>query len=171
MKKVTEMNHKEYEAYSRLLQAKQNNSRAEYQDVALIWNTFISNAALCKSCSNMVSGAFSKIIRFMEANKNDIPNFSKPEKELSDIEKSLLNKIGQYGIDVRFEPETPIEPETFGTITEDRACLWCSTMFTPLNGNHKFCSITCRDKMSDFRNEERKNKRKENKLINGNREE
>jgi predicted nucleic acid-binding Zn ribbon protein len=155
MKKVTEMNHKEYEAYSRLLQAKQNNSRAEYQDVALIWN----------------SGAFSKIIRFMEANKNDIPNFSKPEKELSDIEKSLLNKIGQYGIDVRFEPETPIEPETFGTITEDRACLWCSTMFTPLNGNHKFCSITCRDKMSDFRNEERKNKRKENKLINGNREE
>jgi hypothetical protein len=167
MKKVNEMNQKEYQVYSKLVQAKQNNIRAEYQDVALIWNTFISNAALCKTCSTMISGAFSKIMRFMEANKKDIPDFSINKPELSEIEEKLISKIEQYGIDVRFEPSTKEEPEVFGKVTEDRACLWCSTMFTPLNGNHKFCTITCRDKMDNYRKEERKNKRKENKLING----
>ena len=178
MKKIEEMNKKEYDVYIKLLNCKQTGNRATYADIQMIWNTFISNAALCNSCTHMLSNAFSKIIRFFEGNKDKIPNFDSyvepevvKEPEVSPIEESLINKIEQYGISMRYEPHTSEEPEVFGTIDNDRACLWCGIIFTPQNGNHKYCTSTCREKMQEYRVDQRKIKVKENKLINGKREE
>ncbi len=163
LKKVNEMNEVEYQAYVRL----QDKNNISFNDLELIWNTFISTAKLCKSCNSMKANAYNKVIRFFNSKSNEIPNFQpeeiveevveeKPQYDPAMLER-MIKKLEAQGFDMRMVPETEFSDEVrYGARGNESSCLWCGTFFKKLNPAHLYCSTTCRSKMREYRAENRK---------------
>jgi hypothetical protein len=143
------MTKEDFDIYQKLIECKNTGNKVKYDDLNHIWNTFISRATLCRSCSSMMSNAYSKIIRYFEKNKSLIPVFDKPNEHdgttiLTKIEENIMNMIVEPTYDEKV-------PENEEKAVEKVACLTCSTIFERKKHNQLYCSLKCRDKMRDLR--------------------